>query len=296
MTARSLAVSATMLLAPAVAFANMVFVNFDNFNYTGSVTRYANLADTQAGTNAMGSSPIATATNDTRTTLPGARDGTLFVDSGAPDAYNVGDYATFATAWYFTTFAANGLGWGNPNNTCPGFTQYVDDGTGGLQGSVSGGWSNSLSQFTLGVSGGSGDSGGNARNWAGGSGCGDAGQFRSFNLNLVADFAGSASLNAGTGLYEIDANPTAVSGGLTAIFENDSTTTTNNGFYVMNLQFHNGSWADANGATWSYEDTTFSPEAFFASDNVAIPEPLSTLLVATALLAAGASRRRTTKS
>lgn len=288
---RPVALMAASLALPAAACASMLFVNFDNFNYTGMVTRFASLADAQAGQNPLSSSTISTATNGPRSTLPNARDASLFLDAGAPDTYLPGDYAFFATAWYFTTTPVNGNGWGNPNNTCDGFTQYLDDATGGLQGAVTGGWAPSLSRFTLGLHGGSGDSAGAARAWAGGAGCGDGGLFRSFDLSLEANFAGTATLNGGTGLYEMDANPTLVTGGLTAIFQNDSSSVpANNGFYLVQLQFQNGSWANDSGAVWVDSAQQFSPESFFAGE--VVPEPLGSTLVAIGLVGMGLISRR----
>ena len=50
-------------------------INFENFNYSGSVTRYGSAADALADTNPSGPYVIGTATNGSLSTLPNARAG-----------------------------------------------------------------------------------------------------------------------------------------------------------------------------------------------------------------------------
>jgi hypothetical protein len=113
---------------------------------------------------------------------------------------------------------------------------------------VSGGWANGNTQFSLGISGGDGDTLNAARLWAapsiGGPSGDTGGTFRECQLNLVADFAAAAALNGGTGWYESAVDPTSLSGSVTGIFENKSTTNTLlNGFYAFDFSLAPGSWA-----------------------------------------------------
>jgi hypothetical protein len=272
-------VALAALIASASLQADPLYVSYDNFNYSGTVTRYATLADAQAGTNAISTTLIATASNETRQTLPNARDGNLYVASSSP-GYDPTNTAYFSTAWYYTTFPLNGNGWGNPNNSDTGFVQYYDQSAAPV---VTGGWSNGNTRFNLGISGGNG--GIYARLWAapeiGGPAGDTAGVFDSFHLALTADFASAAAFNATTGWYDTGAEPTSLSGNASGIFDNQSTTNASlNGFYAFDFSFAPGSWAATNGATWSDGTNSYSPSSFFAAP---VPEPASLALVALGL-------------
>ncbi len=286
---RKLAVGAVTALIVGSTWAGPLFVSYDNFNYAGTVTRYNSLADAQGGTSAISTTPISTATNGTQSTLTNARDGQVYVASNSP-AYYSPNLAYFSTAWYYSTTPANGYGWGNPNNTNTGFVQYYDGSAGPV---VSGGWANGNTQFSLGISGGDGDTLDVARLWAapsiGGPSGDTGGTFREFQLNLVADFAAAAALNVGTGWYESAADPTSLTGSVTGIFENQSTTDTSlNGFYAFDFSFALGSWAQQQGATVD----GFSPSGFFAAPGAVVPEPTSLALVGLALAGLALRSRR----
>lgn len=288
-----LLIGASLAFSAIAASAAPLYVAYDNFHYAGNVARYTSLNDAQNDTNPQSTTAIATATNGTRSTLPDARDGNIYVASGAV-GYDPNDLSYFSTGWYFTTTPASGNGWGNPNNTNTGFVQFYDE---SATPAVTGGWSNGNTRFTLDVSGGDGDSFNFARLWAapslGGPSGDTAGLFRAFHLTLIADFAAAATLNGTTGWYDILANPTAVVGSATGIFENQSTNLTLNGFYAFNFSFAPDSWAAANGATWSDGTTDYPPTSFFAAPGQ-VPEPGSLVLATLALagLVLAGRRRR----
>lgn len=265
------ALAATLWAGATLAQAVPLNVGIDNFTYSGTVTRYATLADAQNQTNATGGPyTIQTVSNGPRNTRPNARDGSIQVTSAAPAAYG-SDLTLVSTAWYFTTFPANGDGWGNPNNTNDGFIQYY------LTSSptVTGGWQPGYTNFQLTVTGGNGDDSNAARLWPApdsGASSLSSGTFVDFNLHVSATFASPATLNASTNWYETSAMPTSMSGTLTGIFLNDSTTASYNGYYRFNLTVIGpGSWAADSSATWNNGGTRQGPDSLWAAP--AAPAP-----------------------
>ena len=255
---------------------------FDNFTYSGTVTRYATLADAQSQVSPTGGPyTIATATNDTRSTRTNARDGNLSVTSTAPAAYGT-DLTYLSTAWYFTTFPASGDGWGNPNNTNDGFIQYYLTSSAPT---VNGGWQPGYTQFQLTVAGGNGDSLDAGRLWpapASGAAAISRGAFVEFNLNLSANFASPATLNTTTSWYETSAMPSSMTGTLTGIFQNDQTSDLSyNGFYRFNYTITGpGSWAADNGATWDGTPGN-APASLWAGPEAVVPPPTTVAPVPT---------------
>ena len=253
-------------------------VGYDNFTYSGTVTRYATLADAQNQANATGGPyTIQTVTNNSplpaRATRSNARDGNLSVTSAAPAAYG-SDVTYLSTAWYFTTFPANGDGWGNPNNSNNGFIQYYLTSSAPT---VNGGWQPGYTQFRLTVSGGNGDSSNAARFWPVPNPDGPAnisgGTYVEFNLNLTANFASPATLNGATGWYETTAMPSSVTGTVSGIFQNDQANDTQyNGFYRFSYTLAGpGSWAADNAATWDDGGTRVAPASLWAAPAAVVP-------------------------
>ena len=259
----------------ALAQAVPLSANIDNFTYSGTVTRYATLADAQQQINAGSTSTIQTVSNGPRKTRPNARDGSINVNSAAPAAYNgPADLTQITTAWYFTTNPASPYGDGNPNNTNDGFIQYY------LESSptVTGGWQPGYTQFQLGVTGGDGNTGGNGRFWptsvpGGGAANISYGHFVEFNLNISASFASAATLNGATNWYETTAMPNSMSGTHTGIFQNDQAVDPSvNGFYRFNYTVTGpGSWAADNSATWDDGNTRVPPSSLWAAPAAVVP-------------------------
>ena len=264
----------TALACASWAQAAPLNVGYDNFTYSGTVTRYGSLADAQSQTNATGGPyTIGTAVNDSRSTRPNARDGNLSVTSSAPAAYG-SDLAYLSTAWYFTTFPANGDGWGNPNNTNDGFIQYYDE-TGTP--TITGGWQPGYTQFQLTVTGGSGDTFNAGRFWpAPNSGAASisSGEFVDFNLNLNAQFASPAVLNSTTSWYETSAMPASMTGTLTGIFLNNGTDANQHGYYRFSYTLTGpGSWAEDNSATWDDDSDGGAPPASLWAAPAVVAQP-----------------------
>lgn len=239
---------------------------FDDFTYRGSVTRYATLADAQNQVNPVGGPyTIATVTNGSHQTRPDARDGLISVTDTAP-GYGA-DLTHVSTAWYFTTVIASGNGALNPNNVNHGFIQYYQDSTP----TVSGGWQPGHTQFRLTVAGGDGNEWGDARFWPAPENAGSEaisyGKFITFTLDVVADFASPATPNGVTGWYETVAMPSAFSGTLRGIFENDQLDDpVHNGFYRFDYTVTGpGSWVSDSGAVWSDSVDEYPPESFWAA-------------------------------
>jgi hypothetical protein len=286
----------SILLATSTSFAmaDAVYVNFDNFNYAGTISRYSSEADARARINATSTTPIATALNGTSATLNNARDAQTFVAQGATVAYGISNEAAFLTAWYFinpnTTNTTNG--WGNPNNTNNGFVQYIDQTNVPV---VTGGWSNGYTQFRVGISGGTGDSSNFARLWAAPSELGGstAGTFVDFNLNLTAEFLSAATLSTTTAWYETSVTPSTVGGAVSGVFLNNSTTTALNGYYSFDFTLANGSWAAANSATWQNAGLRIAPQSFFAAPaSATVPLPSSLALIGLGVLAFISTRKK----
>lgn len=267
---RALTTLSVLLLCASLATAGFL-VSTDRTSYTGSVTRYATLADAQAGTNALGTyavpnrataAPYDTAYRDV---------GVYFVkDAAALDT----DASIMLTAWWYTLDPSHGAysGWGNPNNTNTGFMQLYDDNA-STNTSAAGYWNGGLDQFTLKVAGANANyTDDYARLWhAPGTG-GAAGLTRGEYVNWAIDvtYGGlSASYNAGLGGYDATGHPGSVNGTFTGIFENQNALDSQyNGFYVIDFTFGLDNWAFANQANLN---GAFADSYFFSTSVIPVP-------------------------
>ncbi len=240
-------------------------VSTDRFGYTGSVERYANLSDALAGTNLVS------------TTAIGNRDLSLYVVQDMP-AYG-SDMNIIMGSWWYTT-EGQGIsqrGYGNVRgNSGVGFMQLYDAdsstdtsasfGFGGFDGTY---WT-TFSLSLTGVNAGAADY---ARFWVDFQGNGaDKVVYHNYSLALTA--TGLEGVQS-SGVIESNNHPTGVTGSFTALFENVSTTyTQNNGFYKVALALDMVNWAYENEADLTVYE--FSPSQFAAPAPASVPDTTST--------------------
>ncbi|HLP00643.1 MAG TPA: PEP-CTERM sorting domain-containing protein [Opitutaceae bacterium] len=253
----ALALAATAAQAQIIAYT-------DRFGYTGSVTRYATLADAQSASNALATF-----------TLGESRDFRVQLFNGfspfVEDQYHIG------TNW---------MPPGSPSNTAAGFVQVP------LQygaNSVHAFWDATLTQFSFDAHGALDAP--NARLWDGTpAAANQSGRFLDYHLWFVASGLDPAFWLAGFETYASVGDPAAVTGGFSGLFENTSASAS--GFYTFDFQLNLDNWAFANFGP--YESEYYIP-SFFAAPN-AVPEPSTYgLLGAIALTALVLGRRLSPK-
>lgn len=282
-----------LVIGSALCSAQNFAASTDFLGYTGSIVRYATLADAQAQTNAVGG-PHAV----------NQRDASLFFTQNRPDVYS-SNAAIFMTAWYYTIANnTNGFGmddvngnryysgWGNPNNTNTGFVQMYDLDSSSLT-SYSGGWtSNAYDTFQLSFSGGSAGASEYARLWNAGSSGGPAGDtagsFIEYAFN--AQFSGLNGVLDGAN-YTATNHASSVTGAFTGIFQNTSNTNVGaNGFYRFTLDLNTTNWAFSQGD--QALNGNFSPSYFSAGSFAPVPEPMTMSLMGIGAVAAFRRIRR----
>lgn len=230
----------------------------DRFGYSGSVTKYASLADAQLGTNAV----------DTFT-LDANRDFRLDLINGFTpfllDQYHIG------TNWTAP---------GSPSNTGVGFVQIP------LQygaPSIKAYWDSTLTTYTLQLAGALDAP--NCRLWDGTAiTANQAGAFLDYQLSVVASGLNTAAWDPTFGTYWSMGEPGSVEGKISGLFHN--TSAGGAGYYTFDFDLNMESWAYDNFAGTS----SYTPSMFAAPN--AVPEPATYGLIAVAALAGLVVRRR----
>lgn len=244
----ALAALAALAIGSAAHDADAALVATEAFSYTGTVTVYDTLTDAQSGINERsGPHTIPTVTNGAESTLPNARDGSLYIDT------DTGEF-DFLTAWYFTPPAHVGTGtdgFGNPNNTNTGFVQLYDT-DGSTLTSFDMGWNSADTEFSIHAEGVNAGASEFARLWpaptVGGAAAISSGEFLEYTFDMTLSYATPIPGHDTTDF------PTDVSGGFSAIFQNTNTTNTSlNGFYVVDFAFQRDTYAEAAGAVALYD-------------------------------------------
>jgi len=260
----------TMFAFLAVAMASSAFagdylVSTDSLNYSGTISRYATLADAQTGSNSLSSVHLSQ-----------PRDGSLWNTKNAPTSYTGAGYendTVFLTSWWYTTDPNNGAysGWGNPNNTDDSFIQLYNGGNGTVTSNTAS-WNAGFNTLTVNITGANADYNNSyARLWTGQSGSSvEDGVFVSYGINYsVSGLA--ATLDPSTGWMVDGTSRGIVSGSFTGIYHNiDTNVPANNGYYAFNVSlFDSGTtYGEANSANLN---GAFN-HGFFAAP---VPEPAS---------------------
>lgn len=241
------ALAATLTLS--VGYSQGV-VSTDRFGYTGTVQRYATKADAEAGINLVSTTNVSN------------RDLSLYVVQGMP-GYGA-DYNIIMGSWWYTITGP--AGWGNVRgNSGVGFMQLYDlnASTDTSSSFAFGGFNGTYwTSFTMSLTGSNADPVNDyTRFWVDFQGNGaDKVFYHNYSLSLTA--TGLEGIQTG-GVIESNNHPTGVTGSITALFENVSTTfTQNNGFYQVSLTLDMENWAYENRD--SLVGDPFSPSLFAA--------------------------------
>lgn len=274
---------ALVTASSTAALAQGPYVATNLFGYTGTVSRYSTLADANARTNAILSSPYAI----------GQRDLSLYFASG-----NGGFTGTpaFPSAFQFLTNTFVNPG---QNNTNVGLVQ-IYDADGASMTSASGVWTSAAkNQYRLSVTGantlaacedyslvfGPGDC---SRLWnagtVGGSGSSEttSGRYISYQFDLLASGLTPATFNAATGVFESLSEPTSLVSMFNGVFQNTSVESGSNGFYNVSLTLNR---------TTSISEPGEGDLSVFGSSTVT-PEPSTYAMMGVGLLVVGVMARR----
>jgi len=258
----------------------------DRLGYTGSVVRYATLADAQNAANPVDTIAIGENVSDNNYEH---RDASFyFVDNAI--AYDT-DYNILVGSWWYSI--TTGSGNGNINgNTGVGFMQLYDE-DGSTDTSVSMDFSNFdgtyWTDFTLSAEGANADTANDFARFSAIDNVYDAGTYLEYALDVTVSGL-EGSLSGG----EIVANnhPTGVTGSFTAIFElADPDSAVNDGFYTIDLIFDMENWAFANNGmlVGPYEEGGNIYSSLFVAN---VPVPAAVWLFGSALGLLGWARRR----
>ena len=251
------------LLETAAAQAQIAVVS-DRFAYTGSVTRYASLADAQTSANSLATFSLAGANRDIE----------IIITRGIP---TVPDFTYIGTKW------ANG----NPGNGNHGYVQ-VPIGA-GTQVAPMAYWDISRSAYVFDIHGSNTFAPASTLLWNGTDSNGQDGTFLEYDLSLVVAGLVPAVQIPSWNTYISNSDPSAVVGRFSGLFLNSSSEAAANGYYSFDLSLNLDSWLYAN------RNDPASPAAYSESLFIApavVPEPSSFgMIAAGVLLALGVFRR-----
>jgi len=254
------------------------FVSTDRFGYSGTVTRYATLADAQLQANAIDTISV------------GDRDLSLYI---AHADTSVADINIIMGSWWYTMDeqygpGLGGAGWGNTTgNTGVGYTQLYDDDA-STDTSVSMAFGNFdgtyYTEYTLSIVGQNAGAADYSR-FSAIDNVNDGGIWHEYALSFVA--GGLEGQVVSPGVIESTNQPTSVSGTYTGLFEitENQTTPANQGFYVLDLTLSMTNWAFDNSSDLTSQisldgGSTFFDGSFAASTfRAEVPEPTSLALL-----------------
>lgn len=271
-------------------------VSTDRFGYSGTVLRYASLADAQNGVNSIDTISV------------GDRDLGLYIAQN--DTVNADRNIMLGTWWYtmdtfygpdpMTNEDRGRAGWGNTRgNTGVGYLQLfdtdastdvsVDMSFGGFDGTF-------YRDFTLNASGVNANTADDSSRLSAIDNVNDAGIWHSWNINLTA--SGLEGQQIAPGIIESTNQPTDVTGTITGIFEitEDQTSPANQGFYAVQFDLSMINWAWDNRADLTPlvsldGGATFFDGSFGDSVFRTVPTPGAAGLFGLAALAAARRRR-----
>jgi hypothetical protein len=244
-SAIAFAVLAAPAAAPPLQGPESFVCTSRRFGYVGTISVYSTFADAKSRRNPR----------YTNIPVP-QRDGAIYLVRNRPDFYE--DFNAILSYWEFP---------GSPSNKNEGFFQMYDNNASNWQ-NQSAHWSKDLRTFTATAKGkdatyGDGDPKQYARLWNAGApqGAGETtkGTYLEYSYTFVARTEAPATKGP-DGFYEYTGTGATYSGTFSGIFRNESATSpASNGFYVVELQFNNNSWAKAQPVPPNFN---FPPDRF----------------------------------
>ena len=259
---RNMTIAALATLATAAQAQTGGLISTDRFGYSGTVQRFATMADAQAGTNAIDTINV------------GNRDLSLFT---AQNDTSASDQNVMLGSWWYTTdqgpadqgFGAGQgrAGFGNTRgNTGVGFMQLFDQ-TGVTDTNVSMEFSNfngsEYTDFTFELVGENANRADQFSRFSAIDNVNDGGIWHDYAVSLTA--TGLEGVEIAPGIIESINQPTGVSGSITGLFEitENDTSPANQGFYVIDLDLSMINWAYENRADLTPEISLDGGDSFF---------------------------------
>lgn len=261
---RLFAIVAGLCAGAAMSYGN-IFVSINSIGYVGSWEKFATLSDAQNNINAVDSGAVP------------QRDLQMYLSEGR------------ATTDGFQMVTGYNLGSGNPSNTNEGFLQISDVGFASRDSLLAGWTDTNFDTYEVNLTGSnamrrlsSTNPNQDTRLGVGPSDRSTNGNWLSYDLNLTFDNLNSSEVDPG--VQRADDDPANVSGSLFVLFENpnlfdlDSNTNANLGFYRVNININMVSWAADNNVS----EVVDNPSAFEAS-TTPVPESAAYSLIFAAL-------------